>query len=167
MNLYLLRHGIAADRGDPKYPSDDARPLTIEGKRKMLQAAKGMKTLGLEFDLILSSPILRAKQTAEIAAAVFDLEKYLRFSQHLGGGGDPRLLIKEICGEHSNRNDILLVGHEPYLSALVSKLVCGDEGIAIDFKKGGLCLLAIESLRWGKCAALCWLLTPGQLRAVK
>ena len=166
MNLYLLRHGIAVDRGSPDFPNDDDRPLAPEGQKKMLQAARGMKTLGLEFALILSSPVLRARQTAEIVAGVFDRMNLLAFSPHLSTSGDARALVKQISEQYGDHKDILLAGHEPYLSGMVSRLVSGEEGLSIDFKKGGLCLLSIETLRWGKCATLCWLLTPGQLRAI-
>ena len=167
MNLYLLRHGIAVDRGSPYYPSDDDRPLTPEGQQKMLQAARGMKALRLAFDLILSSPVLRARQTAEIVAGVFDTMNLLSFSPHLSTSGDARALVKQLNEQYADRKDILLAGHEPYLSGMVSRLVSGEQGLAIDYKKGGLCLLQAETLRWGKCAALCWLLTPGQLRAIR
>jgi phosphohistidine phosphatase len=167
MNLYLLRHGIAVEHGSPYYPNDDDRPLTPEGQKKMLQEARGMKALGLAFDLVLSSPVLRAKQTAEIVAGVFDQMNLLAFSPHLSTSGDGRALVKQLNEQYADNKDILLAGHEPYMSGLVSKLVSGEEGLSIDFKKGSLCLLQIETLRWGKCATLCWLLTPGQLRAIR
>ncbi|HTY08244.1 MAG TPA: phosphohistidine phosphatase SixA [Candidatus Edwardsbacteria bacterium] len=167
MNLYLLRHGIAVDRGSPYYPNDDDRPLTPEGQKKMLQAVRGMKAVGLAFDCILASPVLRAKQTAEIVAGVFDAMNILEFSPHLSTAGDARSLVKQINDQYGDRRDILLAGHEPYMSSLVSRLAGGDQGLSVDFKKGSLCLLQIETLRWGKCATLCWLLTPGQLRAIR
>jgi phosphohistidine phosphatase len=167
LNLYLLRHGIAVEHGSPYYPNDDDRPLTPEGQKKMLQAARGMKALGLQFDLILSSPVLRAKQTAEIVAGVFDKMNLLAFSPHLSTSGDARSLVKQLDEQYADHTDILLTGHEPYMSSLVSKLAGGDQGFSVDFKKGSLCLLQVETLRWGKCATLCWLLTPGQLRAIR
>jgi phosphohistidine phosphatase len=167
MNLYLLRHGIAADHGDPRYPCDDDRPLTPEGQKKMLQEARGMKAFGLEFDCILSSPVLRARQTAEIVATVFDALDLLAFSHHLSTAGDHRSLITQLGGQYAGRTNILLAGHEPHMSAVVSRLVSGGDGFSVDFKRGSLCLLQAEKLRWGKCATLCWLLTPGQLRAIR
>jgi phosphohistidine phosphatase len=167
MNLYLLRHGIAVEHGSPYYPNDDDRPLTPEGHKKMLQAARGMKALGLDFDLILSSPVLRAKQTAEIVAGVFDRMNLLAFSPHLSTSGDGRSLVKQLNEQYADSHNILLAGHEPHMSGLVSKLVSGEQGLSVDFKKGSLCLLQTETLRWGKCATLCWLLAPGQLRAIR
>ncbi len=167
MNIYLLRHGIAVERGSPYYPNDDDRPLTPEGHKKMLRAARGIKALGLTFDLILSSPVLRARQTAEIVAGVFDKMNLLEFSPHLSTSGDVRSLVKQINEQFLDCGNILLTGHEPHLSGMVSKLAGDAGGFSIDFKKGSLCLLQAETLRWGKCAALCWLLTPGQLRAIR
>lgn len=167
MNFYLLRHGIAADRDSPGYPNDDDWPLTPEGHRKMLQAARGMKALGLGFDLILSSPVLRARQTAEIVAGVFDTMNLLAFSPHLSPSGDGRALVRQINEQYADSKNILLTGHEPYLSGMVSKLASGEAGCSVEFKKGSLCLLQAETMRWGKCATLCWLLTPGQLRAIR
>lgn len=167
MDLYLLRHGIAADHGDPRYPSDDDRPLTPEGHRKMLQEARGIKALGLRFDLILSSPVLRARQTAGIVAGELGAMDLLAFSPHLSTAGDGRALVRQLNEQYPDRDSVLLAGHEPYLGGMVSKLVGGEEGFAVDFKKGSLCLLQAGQLRWGRCATLCWLLTPGQLRAIR
>lgn len=166
MNLYLLRHGIAVDHGSPYYPNDDDRPLTPEGHKKMLQEGRGMRALGLTFDLVLSSPVLRARQTAEIVAGVFDRMNLLAFSPHLSPAGDARALVRQLGEQYADRGDILLAGHEPYLSGLASKLVSGEGGFAVDFKKGSLCLLRADQLRWGRCATLCWLLAPAQLRAL-
>ena len=70
MKLSLLRHGIAVEPGTPGYEDDSARPLTAKGERRMRRIAEGMATLGLSYDLLLSSPYLRARQTAEFVAQV-------------------------------------------------------------------------------------------------
>lgn len=161
MELYLLRHGIAAEKGTAEFARDSERPLTAEGTQKIHRIAKAMKELDLSFDLILSSPFLRAKQTAEIVAGVFGLEKALRFSSSLAVGGDPAMLVKEI--KSASLQKVLLVGHEPYLSTLISVLISGHDGLDIVMKKGGLCKLSVDSLRLAKCATLEWLLGPRQL----
>ncbi|MFZ1080768.1 MAG: phosphohistidine phosphatase SixA [Candidatus Kryptoniota bacterium] len=161
MELYLLRHAIASEKGAGTFARDADRPLTTEGTQKMRHIAKAMKGLDLSFDLILSSPYLRAKQTAEIVADVFGLEKTLRFSGNLAVDGNIDMLIKEIRLESLQK--ILLVGHEPYLSTLISLLISGHDGIDIVMKKGGLCKLTIDSLRLGKCATLEWLIGPRQI----
>jgi len=158
MDLYILRHGIAAERDPQKYPDDDLRPLTPEGRRKAKRVAAALKDLGYEFDLILSSPLKRALKTAEIVAAVFQAEGRLEVTSHLEPGGDPGKLIAEIAARR--RQSVLLVGHEPYLSQLISVLLSGRTGLEIDLKKAGFCHLQIEHPAYGRCAALSALYPP-------
>jgi phosphohistidine phosphatase len=161
MDLYILRHGIAEDRGKTSGKPDSQRHLTAEGEEKMRRIAEGMKSLGLEIDLILSSPYLRAKQTAEIVAEVFNLGRCLEMSDDLTPSGNPRTVIDALNESHSDRESVVLVGHEPYLSSLISLLISGGTGLAITLKKGGLCKLVIEQhLKYGRCASLEWLLAP-------
>ena len=161
MNLFLLRHGLAVERGTAGYERDADRPLTSKGERRLERIADAMAAMELTFDLILSSPYTRARQTAEIVAGSLGLKKQLEFSETLEPGGDPKALLAEL-NKHEAKN-VLLVGHEPYLSALISALTSGNTGVAIDFKKGGLCKLEVESPRHGRCATLAWLLTPRQM----
>ncbi len=163
MNFYILRHGIAVERGAPGYRRDSDRPLTSKGKRKMRRIAKTMRAMKLSFDLILSSPFARAKQTAEIVAESFKAGKRLAFSDELAVGGNPKELIEQIKHLTPQPQKILLVGHEPYLSGLISLLVAGNSGLPVALKKGGLCRLEIESLKYGRCATLEWLLAPAQM----
>ncbi|MCS6806308.1 MAG: phosphohistidine phosphatase SixA [Acidobacteriota bacterium] len=163
MELYILRHAIAVERGTPGYRDSD-RPLTPEGEKKMVQAAHGMKALGLSFDLILTSPYQRARHTAEIVATVFDAQDKLITTTALTPAGDPAELVAELSRHGKSADSILLVGHEPYLSSFISTLLVGDERLQLTMKKGGLCKLTVNSLRHGRCATLQWLLTPRQLR---
>ncbi len=163
MNLYLLRHGIAVEPGTPGYESDSKRPLTTKGEARLREAARAMKALELSFDLILSSPYLRAKQTAEIIAKNFELRKKLVFSDDLTPTGNPRLLIQQLNQFRPKPENVLLVGHEPYLGKLIALLAAGNTSLQIDFKKGGLCKLEAEFLVYGRCAKLVWLLTPRQM----
>jgi phosphohistidine phosphatase len=160
MNLYLLRHGIAVEPGTAGYELDSERPLTARGKNRLRAAARALKKLALSFDLILSSPFLRAKQTAEIIAKDLKLRKQLAFSDDLTPAGNPRLLIQQLNQFRPEPESVLLVGHEPYLGKLVALLASGNTSLEIDFKKGGLCKLEAEFLLYGRCAKLVWLLTP-------
>lgn len=126
-----------------------------------------MRALGLDFDAILSSPYARARQTAEIVARVFKARKKLEFTDHLACEGDPRKLVAEVRRKHGDCGSVLLVGHEPYLSGFVSTLLCGDPGLPIELKKGGLCHLSVEGLTHGRCAALRSLMGPAQLTRLK
>lgn len=163
MELYLLRHGIAAERS-PRWAGHDAdRPLTKKGARKVIRVAEAMKGMDLSFDLILSSPFKRARETAEIVADLFDCGDRLKYSAHLKVGGSPGLLIREIKTHYPSCRSVLLVGHEPYLSSLISVLMSGKNELSVTMKKGGLCKLEVQSLRHGRCASLEWLLGPSQL----
>jgi phosphohistidine phosphatase len=163
MNLYILRHGIAVEHGAPGYAKDADRPLTLEGERKLQLNTEAMEALDLKFDLILSSPYRRARQTAEIVAEHLKARKRLQFTDTLTPGGSTQRLIQLLNRVEPEHEDILLVGHEPYLSGLVSLLVSGNEGFDIVLKKGGFCKLVTDHLKHGRCATLSWLLTPRQM----
>jgi phosphohistidine phosphatase len=162
MDLYILRHAIAGDRESFDGP-DSERPLTRQGRKKMRCIAKNLKKLDLKFDVILTSPFLRAKETAEIVAKEFHRENALKLSSHLKVGGDPASLVREINTSYKKFDNILLVGHEPYLSGLISMLISGKKDLSITMKKGGICKLSVESLGYGRCATLEWLMAPAQI----
>jgi phosphohistidine phosphatase len=163
MNLYLLRHGLAAEPGAKQLSHDADRPLTAEGERKLRKIAKAMRQLELNFDWILSSPYLRAHQTAKIIVEALDLGKRLELSDHLTPAGSVKKMIEMITHRRPSPDEVLLVGHEPYLSELVSLLVSGSNEICVVMKKGGLCKMSIEAFEYGRCATLEWLLTPKQM----
>lgn len=160
MDLYILRHAIAEERDPDKYPDDALRPLTPKGIRRMKRIAAGMRTLGIKPDLILSSPFTRARQTAEIVAETLMVRKTLKLSEHLEVGADARKLVQELRSKYSSASRVLLVGHEPYLSDFISILLLGETHLALTMKKGGLCRLAVDSLTYGRCATLEWLIPP-------
>ena len=162
MNLFLLRHGIAVERGDLDYQNDAARPLTPKGRRQLRQVAAAVRALELRFDAVWSSPLVRARQTGEIMSRKF--KAGLVFAGELKPGGDPRKLIRKISRQKPVPENLLLVGHEPDLSELISLLVAGRPGAGFALKKGGMARLEIEALQAGKCATLAWLLAPAQLR---
>lgn len=158
----MIRHAIAVDESDPEYEDDSQRPLTEKGKKKMRQIAKGLRALGVDFDLILYSPYIRAAETAEILADVFKMKKEIRVSDHLVPMGDPDLLIAEI-NEKYNVNSVAFIGHEPFLSAFIGLLVAENANIDMTLKKGGVCRLSTDDLHHARKATLEWLLTPGIL----
>ena len=165
MNLYLLRHGIAEERDERRYPDDSLRPLTAEGRRKMRGIAAGMRILELRFDVWLSSPYVRARQTAEIVAKEFQGRDSLELIPELTPDGSARRLMRRLVEKHAAAKNILLIGHEPYLSELAGFLMTGRTGSPFALKKGGLCLLSMKFPGWGRYATLEWLLTPRQLIA--
>ncbi|MBN8582084.1 MAG: phosphohistidine phosphatase SixA [Anaerolineae bacterium] len=159
MNLYLIRHAIAEE--ETSSGEDSQRELTDKGAKKMRLIAKGLRTLGVDFDLIVSSPYIRAVQTAEILSEVFKKKKFV-LSDHLMPMGDIDLLIAEINEKYSV-NSLAIVGHEPYLSTFVSLLTTGGAPIEMTFKKGGVCHLSTDDMHHTRKATLEWLLTPGVL----
>jgi phosphohistidine phosphatase len=165
MELYLLRHAIAVDQQD--FPGDDSeRPLTKEGAKKMRLIVQGMESLGLSFNIILTSPYRRAQETAAIVASHFSAQKHVRQAAALKPRGQKRTLIDEIASFADGAGSVVLVGHEPYLSTLAAKLVFGQAAVGLNLKKGGLCKLDVNRIRYGRCARLEWVLTPRQLIAL-
>jgi phosphohistidine phosphatase len=131
----------------------------------MRQIAKGLRNLGVEFDMILSSPYVRARETAEILADLFKMKKNLEFSDNLIPMGNPELLITEV-NEKYPVESIAMVGHEPHLSSLVAMLVAENGKTDITLKKGGVCYLSTDDLHQERRATLEWLLTPGILTEI-
>jgi phosphohistidine phosphatase len=164
MKLSLLRHGIAVERADSGDEDDSKRSLTAKGERRMRRSAEGLLVLGLTYDLILSSPYLRARQTADIVAQTLKTAEGVHLSDTLTPAGSPRQLLAALHADYHERQSILLVGHEPYLSRLISTLLTGGPNLSVVMKRGGLCTLDVETLRFGRCARLVSLLTPSQLR---
>jgi phosphohistidine phosphatase len=161
MILYLLRHAIAVPRGTTAYPNDD-RPLTKEGIDKMMKGAKGMSRVIEEVDMILTSPLSRAKETARIAADVLRAKDKVDVCQELAPGSSVKDLLAYLA-KHKNLSHVLLVGHEPDLGYLASSLL-GSTSSIIEFKKGALCCLEVPQLPTRRPATLLWHLTPKQLR---
>ncbi len=163
MNLYILRHGLVVEPGAAEYPKDSERPLTSKGERKLWKIAEALEDLEVCVDWILSSPYVRARQTAEIVAEALQLSKKLELTETLTPAGSSKKLIETINHHRPAAEEVVLVGHEPYLSELVSLLVWGIGESVITLKKGGLCKLSAETLEHGRCARLEWLLTPKQM----
>jgi phosphohistidine phosphatase len=159
MNLYIVRHAIALQRGTSSYEDDSQRPLTDNGRKKMEKIVKGLHQLEVELDLILTSPYVRAHDTAKILASEFKLKDKLEFSENLIPPGNFEQLIGEIIAKH-NVNNLALVGHEPMLSGFISYLTTGNTNMAMTLKKGGVCYLSADDLGQERRATLQWLLTP-------
>lgn len=159
MKLYLIRHSNAVEPGTPEYEDDSQRPLTEKGREKMRKIASALKDLGLKPDMILSSPFVRAAQTAEVLAKIMKYKKEIAYSDSLVPVGNTDTLISEL-NEKYTVDELVLVGHEPSLSALVGTLTGGGPDIAINLKNGGVCCLSADDLRVERKAALEWLLPP-------
>lgn len=162
--LYLLRHAIAVERGTPGFEEDRLRPLTVDGRAKMERIAAGMRTLELEFDVILASPFVRAHQTAEIAAAALGQKNRVRLEPSLQADRSPQEFLSRFAGKYADKDRVLAVGHEPFLSSLATLLLGLPGRSVIEMRKGALCKLNVTRLKPRPAAQLEWLLTPKQLR---
>lgn len=162
MNLYIVRHAIAVPRGTSGYEDDSQRPLTDAGRKKMKKIVSGLQQLGIELDVILSSPYVRARDTAKILAKTFDRKDKVAFSDNLIPPGNFENLFNEIH-EKYNVNNLALVGHEPMLSSLISWLTTGNTDMKVTLKKGGMAYLTAENVYQDGRGTLEWLLTPASL----
>lgn len=134
-NIYLIRHGIAADAEN--YPTDAERPLTAQGDRKTHLVAQKLKQLGLNFNLILTSPLVRARQTAKILQAN-DLTSRVEEFSPLAPGGDINIWLKWLETWHNQQSsELALVGHQPDLANWAETLIWGEARGALILKKAG------------------------------
>jgi len=143
IEIVLFRHGPAEDLG-AKWPADEERPLSAEGKEKTALAAAGLLAGGFELDRIVSSPLVRAEQTARILGSAHRPVLAVEVSKELAPGGDSLALVREIARSGGGR--VALVGHEPSLSRLLSSLTAGEPGrLDSDFKKAGAAVIEISA----------------------
>lgn len=161
MEIYLIRHGIAVERGTPGYPNDD-RPLTDEGRQKLRKAAKGIATLVSSFDLVVSSPLVRALETAQIVAKAIHGNERVQTSDALLPLAAPAE-IAALLSRNRECKRVLLAGHEPNMSRLATYLIGGDAAV-IEFKKGTLCRIDVAGRTLRSPGLLIYALPPKVLR---
>ena len=160
MELCLVRHAIAGERG-PAWPDDRLRPLTAEGEAKMRLAALGLRALFVP-DVIVSSPLLRAIQTAEILCEAFKI-KGLHISDALASGNHEQLF-----GDVANfrRERVIAVGHEPFMSGAISFALAGSsDALRLICRKGSAALITFQGSPTAGAGTLEWLIQPAALRA--
>jgi phosphohistidine phosphatase len=164
MQLYIVRHGIAIDREDPKCPPDPDRFLTEEGIAKTKDVAKGVAEIGAVPDLIISSPYVRAIQTAEIFANALEYSKQkIQKSDQLLPGAEPLQLFRELAKD-KDHSAVFVVGHAPHLDDLIATAVSSKHHIS-SLKKAGVALVELRRLV-PPSGELVWLATPKLLRKV-
>src|SRR5260370_28443163 len=163
MQLYIVRHGIAIDREDPKCPPDPERYLTEEGIEKTKQVAKGVAALGVTADLFLTSPYVRASQTAEIFAGALDFAKQkIRRTDLVLPPAAPSLLFRELAKE-KQASSVFLFGHAPQLDDLIATAL-GSKKHLTALKKAGVALVELKRVS-APIGVLGWLATPDPLPA--
>jgi phosphohistidine phosphatase len=159
--LYLIRHGLAAERGE-SYPDDTKRPLTSRGIERMKREAKALNALDVSFDVILTSPLVRTRQTAEALASTLRNPPPIVNAASLAPGGTHNAIVDELAKQAHRRKRIALVGHEPGIGELGARLL----GLRkpLEFKKGGMARIDVTALPPTGPGQLRWFLTPRILR---
>jgi phosphohistidine phosphatase len=158
--LYLVRHAIAAERGEA-WPDDTKRPLTSRGVHRFKDSVGGVKWLDAAIDEIFSSPLVRAKQTADILAAGVQGAPPVKLLDALAPGHAPSAVMSQLA-KVAKRRRIALVGHEPDLGELAAHLVGAGRPLA--FKKGGMCRIDVGEISPKCTGSLMWFVTPKALR---
>ena len=172
MDLFILRHGYAGNRlSDPM--KDTKRQLTVSGKKEVVEIAKSLKKLGVKFNVIFSSPLARAFQTAKIIAQEYKLIEQIEQSEDLKPNGSKDLLSNKLSKLNID-SVILIVGHEPYLSSMINDIISKNDADRnynknnnnIILKKAGLSRIKITSTVPKLKGELRWLLTPRILKKI-
>jgi phosphohistidine phosphatase len=161
--IYLIRHGLAEERGEA-WPDDSRRPLTEEGVSSLKKSARGLVRLGVAFDIVLTSPLARTRQTADAVAAAFTTRPPIVVMDSLAPSGTVQAVLTDLEG-HARRARIALVGHEPNIGELAARLIGSRR--ALEFKKGAVCRIDVESLPPAGPGTLKWFLTPKIMRELR
>lgn len=162
VELYIIRHGVAAARGDA-YPDDGKRPLTHKGILRLKKEARALTRLGVTFDQIVTSPLVRARQTADVLAEALSPHPPVALSDALSTSGTAVAVIEDLA-RFARRTRIALVGHEPNLGELTARLLGARR--AVEFKKGAICRIDVAALPPTRPGTLRWFATPKMLRLI-
>lgn len=167
MRLLVIRHGVAGDRDEFAFTGrpDAERPLTRDGREKMRRAAAGLASIVSDLDLIATSPLVRAVQTAEIVADAFAGRDIVTLDE-LSPERPPDDLLPWLRSRDPEAS-IAVVGHDPHLNFLVGWLVTGRHENFVELKKGAAVLLEFDDPPAAGGAMLIWALTPSVLRKLR
>jgi phosphohistidine phosphatase len=163
LELYLIRHGIAEERG-PQWPDDAKRPLTEKGIAALKQQAKALANLDITFDAIISSPLTRTRQTADTIAARLSGKPAVALSDALTPEGTAEAVVQELASQ-SRKGRIALVGHEPNIGELCAYLIGASSPIV--FKKGAICRIDFDGVASKGAGQLQWFVPPRILKAAR
>ena len=164
MQVILLRHGIAVDPGDWKGHDGD-RPLSEEGTERTQQVVQGLKRLKLAPEHVYSSPLVRARQTAELVKAELSLKTKIEVVEELLPDAPPEALLARLA--HLPAQAVVLcAGHEPHLSTTIGVMISGRTAARVEMKKASACCVEFVGAPKTGAGMLQWLLTPKILRAL-
>lgn len=162
LELYLVRHAIAAERGE-NYPDDAKRPLTAEGIARMRKVVKGLAAMDVTLDLILTSPLVRTRQTADVLSQGLPGTPLVLPTDALAPAGTTAAVLKELA-QHMRLARIALVGHEPNIGELAASLI--GARAPLPFKKGAVCRIDFAIVPPKGVGSLIWFAMPKMLRAL-
>ena len=161
--LFLIRHGVAEERGDA-WPDDAKRPLSEDGIERFQRSARGLARLDVWIDVVLTSPLVRARQTADIVASAFDPRPSIITVESLAPGGSYASLVADL-EKHGRKTRIALVGHEPGIGELGARLIGSRH--SFEFKKGAVCRIDVDEIPPVGPGDLRWFLTPKVMASIK
>jgi phosphohistidine phosphatase len=161
--LFLIRHGVAEERGD-SWPDDAKRPLSEDGIERFQKSARGLARLDVWIDVVLTSPLVRARQTADIVASAFDPRPSIITIESLAPGGSYASLLADL-EKHGRKTRIALVGHEPGIGELGARLIGSRH--SFEFKKGAVCRIDVDEIPPVGPGDLRWFLTPKVMTSIK
>jgi phosphohistidine phosphatase len=166
MKLLVIRHAEAEERSGLPFgrKRDAERRLTDEGRSRMRKAAKGLREIAPTIDVLATSPLVRARETAEIVAKIFGIADVTELAP-LAPEGDPQALIAWLNEQPADAT-VAIVGHEPDLSSFASLLIDGNGGSRLTLKKGACGLIEFRDGPSAGKGTLRWLLQPGQLKKI-
>jgi len=165
MELYLIRHGLAHPLGQKNDFIDEKRTLTAQGRDRIREVARGLRKLEVRPEIVLTSPLARAQETAEIVADSLGVDKRLVLTtDNLAPDSSFDVLFAEIKAKQAE--SIALVGHEPHLGELAGTIISGAQSVALPLRKGGVCCIDVTETVPSFKGTLVWLLTPKQLRII-
>jgi len=160
LELYLVRHGVAAERGK-EWPDDSKRPLTPDGIARLRRGARGLTALEVTFDQIVTSPLVRTRQTADVLSEELKGKPPVVTADSLAPAGSSAAVMQELA-KYVRHARVALVGHEPNLGELAAQLI--GARMPLEFKKGGVCRIDFDMLPPKGVGMLRWFLTPKMLR---
>jgi len=165
MQLYLIRHAIAVDSTGSAATLEGERALTEVGAKKMRKQAGALQQMGVTFDVVLTSPLVRARQTAEIVCEVLGCPDRVQRCDALAPGCAIDEVL-EALRPYESTSSVALVGHNPDFEELASVLIGARTEAAIQFKKGGICRIDISQFDPYPSGELIWHLPPRLLRMI-
>ena len=160
MKLYFMRHGLATPKEDGG--PDDLRPLIPEGIKKSHIAARALQKLNVRFDRIITSPLIRARQTADIVAEVFKMQDRIEELEELAN--HPVKELVRALSKHNSAERLLLVGHQDQMGNTIAFLLGGADRMWVDLKKSGVCLIEVGELPPKSPATLAWMISPAHMK---